>query len=292
MPLPATPRQVLIRYRMAACALAHRYFQPFAARYEVLMTEATSPKVTWDYTQHAAHYDKRADYAGDAIARLLKEIGCTPDKPVAEVGAGTGKLTKELLKHGLRVRSVEPNDAMRAIGIENTKGGSVTWSVGTGEATGLASNSAYAVFFGSSFNVVDQRRTLIEVSRVLISKGWFVCMWNHRDLEDPVQQHIESIIKSSIKDYSYGSRRDNPTAVIEASGLFSATRWLEGRFVWKMSTEDIIVAWKSHATLRRQAGSDAAFDKIIASISDYLAGFPQYVDVPYTTRIYFAQKIA
>jgi SAM-dependent methyltransferase len=254
------------------------------------MSNATSPKVTWDYTQHAAHYDKRADYAYDAIEQLLKEIGCTPATPVAEVGAGTGKLTKELLKHGLTVRSVEPNDAMRSIGIENTKGGSVTWSVGTGEETGLATNSAYAVLFGSSFNVVDQRRTLIEVSRVLVSKGWFACMWNHRDLDDPVQQHIESIIKASIADYSYGSRRENPTAVIEASGLFLPARWLEGRFVWKMSADDIIVAWKSHATLRRQAGSDASFDKIIANISSYLDGLPKLIDVPYTTRIYFAQK--
>jgi len=256
-----------------------------------MTTNSASPKVSWDYTEHAAHYGKRADYSYDTITRLLQEIGCTPSTSVAEIGAGTGKLTKELLKHGLTVRSVEPNDAMRAIGIENTKGGSVTWSVGTGEATGLATNSAYAVFFGSSFNVVDQRRTLDEVSRALVSKGWFACMWNHRDLDDPIQKRIEAIIKDSISDYSYGLRRENPTSVIEASGLFSNVRLLEGRFVWSMPADDIVVAWKSHATLRRQAASDAAFDKIIANISSYLDGLPKMVDVPYTTRIYFAQKL-
>ena len=256
------------------------------------MTSNARPlKVSWDYTDHAAHYDKRADYSYDAISNLLREIGATPSTPIAEVGAGTGKLTKELLKHGLTVRSVEPNDAMRTIGIQNTKGGSVTWSVGTGEATGLATKSAYAVLFGSSFNVVDQRLTLVEVARVLQFKGWFACMWNHRDLDDPIQQRIEAIIKASIPDYSYGLRRENPTSVIEASGLFSAVRWIEGRFVWKMSAEDIIVAWKSHATLKRQAGSDAAFDKIIANISSYLDGLPKLIDVPYTTRIYFAQGL-
>ena len=86
-----------------------------------------------------------------------KAIDCDPSRPVADIGAGTGKLTKELLKHGLSVSSVEPNDAMRAIGIANTKGKSATWSVGTGEATGLPTGSVYAVFFGSSFNVVDQK---------------------------------------------------------------------------------------------------------------------------------------
>src|ERR1700734_4506367 len=235
----------------------------------------TSPKVNWDYTEHAAHYDKRADYSYDAIKQLRTATGCTPQKPIAEVGAGTGKLTKELLKHGLTVKSVEPNDAMRAIGIKNTQGQCVTWSVGTGEATGLPTGSAYAVFFGSSFNVVDQNAALVEVSRVLLPKGWFACMWNHRDLDDPIQQRIESIIKSSIPAYSYGTRREDPTNVINASGLFSPTKSIEGNFVWKMPKSDIIVAWKSHATLKRQAGSDSVFDNIIKEIARYLDQLPE-----------------
>ena len=256
------------------------------------MAESTSaPKVEWDYTQHASHYDKRADYSHDAIQSLLKAIGCTSSKPVAEIGAGTGKLTKELLKHGLTISAVEPNEAMRTIGRQNTKGKSVSWSVGTGEATGLANSSAYAAFFGSSFNVVDQRLALIEVARVLVPKGWFACMWNHRDLEDPVQQRIEAIIKAHITGYSYGSRREDPTHVIDASRLFSPVQTLEGSFMWEMPRSDIIVAWRSHATLKRQAGSDARFERIIAEISGYLEGSREPIGVPYATRIYFAQRL-
>jgi ubiquinone/menaquinone biosynthesis C-methylase UbiE len=256
-----------------------------------MVTNTPSPKVNWDYTEHAAHYDKRADYSCDAIKNLLEAIGCGPSRPVADIGAGTGKLTKELLKHGLVVRSVEPNAAMRTIGIQNTKGKSVTWSVGTGEATGLPTTSVYAVFFGSSFNVVDQSRALSEISRILVPQGWFACMWNHRDLNDPIQQQIETIIKSSIPTYSYGSRREDPTNIINSSGLFSATKSIEGSFVWKMSKSDVIVAWRSHATLKRQAGSDSVFNSIIKEIASYLDKMPEVIDVPYTTRIYFAQKI-
>ncbi len=247
-------------------------------------------KVTWDYTEHATHYDKRADYSSDAITNLLRTIGCDRSKSVAEIGAGTGKLTKELLKHGLTVRSVEPNDAMRAIGVRNTESQSAIWSTGTGEATGLPSSSFYAVFFGSSFNVVDQKAALAEVSRILVPHGWFACMWNHRDLDDPVQLHIESIIKSAIPNYSYGSRREDPTEIINSSSYFSPTKSIEDRFVWRMEKEDIIIAWKSHATLKRQAGSDAVFDKIILQIASYLEGLPEVIDVPYTTRIFFARK--
>jgi SAM-dependent methyltransferase len=139
-------------------------------------TSTIPPKVNLDYTEHAAHYDKRADYSAEAIKNLLKAIDCDPSKPAADIGAGTGKLTKELLKHGLSVRSVEPNDAMRAIGIQNTKGKSASRSVGTGEATGLPANGVYAVFSGSSFNAVDQQ---LPYPRILesfsLTAGLFAC---------------------------------------------------------------------------------------------------------------------
>ncbi len=253
------------------------------------MTNPISPKVDWDYTEHASHYDKRADYSADAIKDLLTAMGCTAQSLVAEIGAGTGKLTKELLKHGLTVRSVEPNDAMRDIGSKNTRGQAVSWSVGTGEATGLPANSFYAVFFGSSFNVVDQVTTLSEVKRILVPRGWFACMWNHRKLDDPTQHRIESIIKAFIPTYSYGSRRQDPTDVINSSGYFSPVKSIERMFDWEMPKSDIIVAWRSHATLRRQAGDEATFERIIAEISKYLANLPQKINVPYATRIYFAQ---
>jgi len=249
-------------------------------------------KVSWDYTEHAEHYDKRADYSEEAISELVRLTGCVPGKPIADIGAGTGKLTKELLKQGLTVRSVEPNDAMREIGIKNTTGKTVTWLAGTGEQTGLASASVHAAFFGSSFNVVDQEKALAEVRRILIDGSWFACMWNHRDLDDPVQVRIESIIKSFIPEYSYGSRREDPTAVIEATGKFSKVTLIERKFTWEMSKDDIIIAWKSHATLRRQAGTEQNFDAIIAGIQDYLERFPAMITVPYATRIYAAKMLS
>jgi ubiquinone/menaquinone biosynthesis C-methylase UbiE len=256
-----------------------------------MISNVFASKITWDYTDHASYYDKRADYSREAIKKLLARMNCVPSKPVADIGAGTGKLTKELLEHGLDVRSVEPNEAMRTIGIQNTRGQTATWSVGTGEATGLSTNSVYAAFFGSSFNVVDQRLALCEVCRILVPRGWFACMWNHRDLNDPVQQRIESLIKSSIPAYSYGSRREDPTDMINANGSFSAAESMEESFVWKMPKADVIAAWKSHATLKRQAGSESLFHSIIEQIASYLDELPEVIDVPYTTRIYFAQRL-
>ena len=112
-----------------------------------------------------------------------------------------------LLDAQLTVSAVEPNDNMRMYGIQNTAGKNVTWTEGVGESTGLEDASVHAAFFGSSFNVVDQEKTLEEVARILLPRGWFACLWNHRDVDDPIQKEIESIIKSFIPNYDYGLRR-------------------------------------------------------------------------------------
>ena len=78
--------------------------------------------VTWDYTSLAKHYDKRADYADDAIKKMLALAKPNPATPIADIGAGTGKLTVLLLAHGYSVKAVEPNQAMREIGQKNTEG--------------------------------------------------------------------------------------------------------------------------------------------------------------------------
>lgn len=243
-------------------------------------------KVEWDYSALAAHYDKRADYAPDAIRRLLDLAAPGPGLPVADIGAGTGKLTKELLAAGFAVHAVEPNDAMRAHGIRNTAGQRVVWSVGTGENTGLASHAYDLVTFGSSFNVMDRARALAEVKRMARPRGWFACMWNHRDLSDPLQQACEAVIRQHIPNYDYGTRREDQTEAIRASGLFDPPVYVEGRTVAVLPAADFMDAWRSHGTLQRQAGD--RFGAVLRDMERVVAAYPT-PQVPYTTRIWLAQ---
>ena len=244
-------------------------------------------KTIWDYSDRAYTYDKRADYSAFAINSLIQKTIQAKTLPVADIGAGTGKLTKMILRHSLRVNAVEPNTNMRAIGIENTKGQNVTWIEGLGEATGLLDNSVQAAFFGSSFNVVDQNKALKEVARILIPNGWFACMWNHRDLSDSLQKKIEEIIHKFVPDFDYGKRRQDPTKVIDGSNLFGKVEKIEERFVVSMNRIDIIDAWKSHGTLHRQSSDN--FDRVIEAISKELTS--EVYKIPYFTRIWFSKSL-
>jgi len=243
--------------------------------------------VTWDYSERAKTYDKRANYSSDAISSVLKNMSCVPNNAVADIGAGTGKLTIPLIKWGLNVHGVEPNDNMRSIGIDNTKNLSVTWHNATGERTGLPSAFFQSVCFGSSFNVVNQKFALNEVKRLLVPRGWFACMWNHRDLNDPLQKEIESIININIPNYDYGTRRQNPSNIINSSGFFGEIYYIEKSFFVEMKSQDVVDAWRSHETLNRQ--SVGKFEKIIFEISKILPS--GNTSIPYTTKIWYSSVI-
>ena len=246
-------------------------------------------KTEWDYTTLANAYLKRPDYSDASIDAMLAIAGAEKSDKFCDVGAGVAHLTLMLAARGLDVVAVEPNDAMRANGIKRTeKLGNVRWHEGTGEATGQATQAFNMVTFGSSFNVCDRQQALKETARILKPRGWFACMWNHRQLEDPIQAQIEAIIKARVPGYGYGTRREDQTAVIDASGLFGPVVHLDSRVMHEQTIEECVEAWRSHATLERQAG--AGFHDVVAAIESCLRslGVPS-IQIPYSTNIWLAQ---
>ncbi|RIX44755.1 MAG: class I SAM-dependent methyltransferase [Rhodocyclales bacterium GT-UBC] len=246
-------------------------------------------KTEWDYTTLADAYLKRPDYADAAIDAMLSIAGAQKGDCFCDIGAGVAHLTLMLASRGLDVVAVEPNDAMRNNGIKRTQNlTNVRWHEGTGEVTGQAAGVFDMVTFGSSFNVCDRQRALKETARILKPRGWFACMWNHRLLEDPIQAKIEAIIKAHVQSYGYGTRREDQTNVIETSGLFRPVIHLDSRVMHEQSIDECVEAWRSHATLERQAGP--AFHEVVAAIKNYLQslGTPS-IQIPYSTNIWIAQ---
>ena len=247
-------------------------------------------KSYWDYTDLADAYLKRPDYAPEAIEKIFALTGIAPGQRVCDMGAGVGHLTTHLAARGLDIIASEPNHAMRANGIQRTnKFNNVTWVAALAEQTGFYPACFDMVTFGSSFNVTDRQRTLLETARILKSDGWFVCLWNHRDLDDPLQAAVETIIKERVTGYTYGSRRENQTPVIMKSGLYESVTPLDGRITHRQPKAHLVEAWRSHATLKRQAGE--CFENIITAIEACVLSQPgDWVTVPYVTRAWIARN--
>ncbi|MBF0627958.1 MAG: class I SAM-dependent methyltransferase [Magnetococcales bacterium] len=247
-------------------------------------------KTEWDYSNLADAYLKRPDYSDLAIDAMLAIAGLARGT-VCDVGAGVAHLTLMLAVRGFNVHAVEPNDAMRNNGMHRTQSlPSVRWFEGTGEETGQSASSFDMVTFGSSFNVCDRSQALKETARILKPNGWFACMWNHRDLNDPIQSAIESIIKESVPGYGYGLRREDQTAIIQASGLFKGVIHLDSGVIHQQTVEECVEAWRSHATLARQAG--ASFQEVVQRIEAYLQSLgTASIQIPYFTNIWMAQLV-
>jgi SAM-dependent methyltransferase len=99
---------------------------------------------------------------------------------VLDLGAGTGKLTAELLALGHEVVAVEPLDPMRAL-IPAAAGA----LAGSAESIPLEDASVDAVVVGQAFHWFDQGTALGEIVRVLRPGGWLGLLWNLLDDDVP-----------------------------------------------------------------------------------------------------------
>lgn len=246
-------------------------------------------QVDWDYTELADAYLRRPGYADAAIEALLEQSGIQEGMAVCDIGAGTGILTTALARRGLVVTAVEPNQAMAAHGRRLTAPWQVPWVEAVAEATTLLDGQFALATFGSSFNVIDQGRALQEVARILQPAGWMACLFNHRVLDDPLQQQVQAVIAREVPGFSHGSRREDQAPVIAASGLFRSVVSFDHPVVHRLAWSEVLEAWRSHCTLKRQAGE--SFPTVIDAIATAISLEPTtLVDVPYQTRVWLAQR--
>lgn len=123
----------------------------------------------------ARAYDRgRPEYPADAVTWLLGDA-----RDVADIGAGTGKLTAVIRDRGRRVVAVEPDSAMRDLFKRAVP--DVKVLDGAGERIPLPDQSIDAITFGQAWHWVHVRRACEEADRVLRPSGLLGLVWNVRD---------------------------------------------------------------------------------------------------------------
>jgi ubiquinone/menaquinone biosynthesis C-methylase UbiE len=242
-----------------------------------------------DFTQLAAHYHNRVGYSRQVLGAIARLLPVPMSKlKVADVGAGTGKLTEELLGIGATVIAVEPNDAMRAEGMKQLPGGGVTWRKGSGEETGLEAQSVDWVTMGSSFHWVDLEKGLKEFHRILRPGGAFTAVWNPRDLErSAAQSRIDARLKQLVPGLTRVSSGGKGYASdwftkLESTPYFANVLFMEAKMDVAMSRERYLGIWDSVNDVRAQC-TPKVWDKFLDEVRDEI-GSAREVVVPYATR--------
>ena len=250
-----------------------------------------------DFTLLAESYKNRTGYSevvlNIILAYIEKKLG-TCGK-VADVGAGTGKLTENLVQIGMTGYAVEPNDAMRSVGMEVFKDKSqFIWSKGTAEMTQLPDNSVDWVLMGSSFHWTDAPVALKEFHRILKPGGFFTAIWNPRDIEkSPWHMEIENMIKEmvpNLKRVSSGSRMNmhDMEEKLLSTEYFTDLFLIEGAHEAVMTKERYMGAWRSVNDIQAQAG-EQVFEQIMNQIEEKI-GTKTEIVVPYVSRAFTVQS--
>lgn len=227
----------------------------------------------------AAEYERgRPDYPASLVADLLAPAGEAPLR-VADVGAGTGKLTRVLLGLGHEVVAVEPDGAMRARLAESVDSSAGVEALdGEGEELPLADASVDAVTYGQAWHWVDPVRGAAEAARVLRPGGVLALVWNIRDVTPPWVAELADAMDGSNAERMIGEDR------VEPFPPFTSLERLELSWSRRMSVPELVDMAASRSTVIAldDTGRERVLDRVRA-LGEQQAGDDGTFELPYVT---------
>ena len=153
----------------------------------------SDPRYRCSFETVAEQYERaRPEYAEESVDWLVERLGLRPGSRVLDLGAGTGKLTRQLVRRGLDVVAVEPGDEMR--GVLQRVLPDVEALAGTAESIPLPDASVDAVTAGQAFHWFERKPALSEMARVLRLGGGIGLLWNAWDKDDPLLRAIDELL--------------------------------------------------------------------------------------------------
>jgi SAM-dependent methyltransferase len=233
-------------------------------------------------------YDSvRPTYPADAVAWAFESLGVGRWR-VADIGAGTGIMTRVLARLGLDVVAVEPDELMRQRLMATTP--DVEAVPGAAEDLPFADGTLDAAIAAQSYHWFDHERAHAELARAIRPGGVFAAIWNERDESVPW-----------VNDYSHIVEGDRGPNDVPADGdhypnygeLFTPA---EERLFHHESTQTpdgLIALLRSRsyyltASPERKAALDSGVRELTERHPD-LAGRAEFA-LPYVTRVFRAVR--
>jgi len=234
----------------------------------------------------SAYESGRPGYPAEAVAWLLEPVReAGRALRVADVGAGTGKLTRAVVELGADVVAVDPDAGMLTTLTENVPG--VPTFVGTAEHLPLPDAALDAVVMGQSWHWVDVEKASHEIGRALRSGGALGLIWNIRDDGVDWVKRLTAAMGGSNAEVllaTTGPRVSAPFGELERG------EWRWERVVTESSLRDLVASRSDiiTATPEDRERIDAAVDAVVASLPELVAGGS--IALPYVTHAFRARR--
>lgn len=236
-------------------------------------------------------YDSvRPAYPDEAVAALIDAAwrGRGANAPgrdgplrVADIGAGTGKMSELLARAGLLVDAVEPSEAMRA---QASSVEGVTWHEVLAEETGLPNGAYDIVVFAQSWHWMDPERAGLEAARILAPGGVLAVVWNQMAVSIPWVHRLTRIMRSGDV-----HRPDKPPT---PGGGFAPMTLTQVAWEDRMTPEEILALGTTRSSYIRssEAGRARMQENLRWYLYDHLGHAPgEQVTIPYATLVWLTR---
>ncbi|OZF49955.1 class I SAM-dependent methyltransferase [Rhodococcus sp. 14-1411-2a] len=223
----------------------------------------------------------RPEYPSAAVEWLLEPVLEVGRRPlVADVGAGTGKLTRIIVAAGCDAVAVDPDPAMLDALRDAVPG--VSAHVGTAESLPLEDGSVDAVLLGQAWHWVEPVAASREIGRILRPGGTLGLIWNLRDESQPWVRRLNSVVSRGGALTMFD---DGPPPIAEPFHQLDEKRWAWSRTVTRSQLTDLVRSRSFYITAT--ADERNPIDQDLAALFDELGlNGSTTIDLPYLTRAF------
>lgn len=247
-------------------------------------TERFSDRVA-DYVRY------RPGYPAELLPFLQKERCLRAGIPVADIGSGTGILTRLLLDAGHTVYAVEPNTPMRTAAESRLGGYDRLISVaGTAEATGLQDGSVDLITAAQAFHWFDPQAAKKEFRRIARPDAFQALIWNERQVSTPLLSEYDQLVGEFAIDYARVDHRnitsDQLQRFFDPAPMHSQEFRLQQRFDLTGLRGRLLSS--SYIPQNNQEGR---FDEMLSALSGLFRRHSQdgLITLEYITRLYYGR---
>jgi SAM-dependent methyltransferase len=195
---------------------------------------------------------------------------------VADVGAGTGKLTRTLVAAGHEVVAVDPSEGMLAM-LRAALPGTPTF-IGTGEQLPLPDASVDAVTVAQAWHWFDAEAAAAEIARVLRPGGVLGIAWHIRDETVPWVHELTELTHPML------SSSDSKSTLLE-SPAFEPRERTVFRYEQRLTVEELVTLASSWSYVATRPDRERVLRQV-RELGERVAAGRGALVVPHDTRCF------
>ena len=245
------------------------------------------------FEREAEVYERsRPSYPPEVVAWFAEHLRIAPGTRVADVAAGTGKLTRLLVPLGADLFALEPVTGMAAQLRATCPG--VPLVAGTAEALPFADGALDAITVAQAFHWLDADSALAEFHRALVPGGRVGLVWNARDRTNPLVNRLWSIMDHVEKRAPWRQHDEWRNSAFVDSPWFGPQDAATFHHVQVLSPEQVVGRFQSvsHVAVLPPDDQRAVLDEVREMLSTHPeARGRDEIAIPYRVDAYWCERL-